>query len=127
VLDTSARASLRSALWTLRSALGDAAEHLGAAPDRLGLVGDIRTDLAEFGWPARMTSRRPSISAGRRCFVGSTATGSSKPASSTSAASTACSTSSRFEPKLRGTGVARSGGRGAGPRSIRCRRRAAAT
>jgi DNA-binding SARP family transcriptional activator/tetratricopeptide (TPR) repeat protein len=53
VLDASARASLRSALWTLRSALGDAAEHLGTARDRLGLIGDIRTDLAEFDRLAR--------------------------------------------------------------------------
>src|SRR4051794_6172667 len=40
VLDQSARASLRSAVWALRRSLGDAGgEHLVATRDRVGLVG----------------------------------------------------------------------------------------
>ena len=47
VLDSSARASLRSALWALRSALGPAASQLEATRERVGLVA-VRTDLGEF-------------------------------------------------------------------------------
>jgi DNA-binding SARP family transcriptional activator/tetratricopeptide (TPR) repeat protein len=47
VLDSSARASLRSALWALRRALGPAADgHLLAERDRVGLR--CQTDLAAF-------------------------------------------------------------------------------
>src|SRR3954462_5118280 len=47
VLDTSARASLRSAAWALRKALGSADEGaLLATRDRVGLR--CRTDLQEF-------------------------------------------------------------------------------
>jgi DNA-binding SARP family transcriptional activator len=48
VLDASARASLRSALWTLRSALGPAASQLEATRERIGLAAEVRTDLEEF-------------------------------------------------------------------------------
>ncbi len=47
VLDSSARGSLRSAIWTLRRTLGpEAEEALVADRDRVALV--ARTDLAEF-------------------------------------------------------------------------------
>jgi tetratricopeptide (TPR) repeat protein len=48
VLDSSARASLRSALWALRSALGPAAFQLEATRERVGLAAEVRTDLGEF-------------------------------------------------------------------------------
>src|SRR5919201_6101511 len=48
VLDSSARASLRSALWSLRSALGPAASQLEATRDRVGLSAEVQTDLGEF-------------------------------------------------------------------------------
>jgi DNA-binding SARP family transcriptional activator/tetratricopeptide (TPR) repeat protein len=48
VLDSSARGSLRSALWALRSALGQAASQLEATRDRVGLAVEVRTDLEEF-------------------------------------------------------------------------------
>ncbi|MGZ6638127.1 MAG: ATP-binding protein [Solirubrobacteraceae bacterium] len=48
VLDSSARASLRSALWALRSALGPAASQLEATRERVGLAAAVRTDLGEF-------------------------------------------------------------------------------
>src|ERR671931_763660 len=48
VLDSSARASLRSALWALRSALGPAAPQLEATRERVGLTAAVQTDLGEF-------------------------------------------------------------------------------
>ncbi|MHB8692926.1 MAG: AfsR/SARP family transcriptional regulator, partial [Solirubrobacteraceae bacterium] len=45
VLDQSARASLRSALWALRRALGDAVTVDG---DRVGLAGQVWVDVAEI-------------------------------------------------------------------------------
>src|ERR671937_1252716 len=48
VLDSSARASLRSALWALRSALGPAASHLVASREQVGLAAEVRTDADEF-------------------------------------------------------------------------------
>src|SRR3954447_9717221 len=49
VLDSSARASLRSAMWSLRRALGDGGErHLVATRDRVGLE-DVAVDMREFG------------------------------------------------------------------------------
>ena len=48
VLDSSSRASLRSALWALRSALGPAACHLRITREDVGLAEEVRTDLAEF-------------------------------------------------------------------------------
>ena len=48
VLDSSARASLRSALWALRSALGPAASQLEATREQVGLAAEVRTDLEEF-------------------------------------------------------------------------------
>jgi DNA-binding SARP family transcriptional activator len=48
VLDSSARASLRSALWALRSALGPASSQLETTRERVGLAADVRTDLGEF-------------------------------------------------------------------------------
>ena len=48
VLDSSARASLRSALWALRSELGLAAFQLEATRERVGLAAAVRTDLGEF-------------------------------------------------------------------------------
>ncbi len=50
VLDSSARASLRSAIWALRRALGSAAEgHLQADRDCVGLPGGaVRVDAADF-------------------------------------------------------------------------------
>jgi DNA-binding SARP family transcriptional activator len=48
VLDESARASLRSALWSLRRQLGDKANGaLIATRDRVGLADDVWTDVAE--------------------------------------------------------------------------------
>src|SRR3954451_22349003 len=48
VLDSSARASLRSAMWSLRRALGDAADtHLIATRDRVGLH-DVKVDVREI-------------------------------------------------------------------------------
>ena len=47
VLETSARASLRNALWALRLALGPAAEALAATRERVGLEG-AWTDVGEF-------------------------------------------------------------------------------
>jgi DNA-binding SARP family transcriptional activator len=47
VLETSARASLRNALWALRRALGPAAEALAASRERVGLEG-AWTDVGEF-------------------------------------------------------------------------------
>src|SRR3954467_13042016 len=48
VLDTSARASLRSAVWALRRALGPAAApHLLTSRDELGLL-DAWVDALEF-------------------------------------------------------------------------------
>ena len=48
VLDTSARASLRNALWALRRALGPEAPALVATRDRVGLA-DVWVDVAAFG------------------------------------------------------------------------------
>jgi DNA-binding SARP family transcriptional activator len=48
VLDSSARASLRSALWALRSALGPAASRLQATRERVGLAEEVETDVGEF-------------------------------------------------------------------------------
>jgi DNA-binding SARP family transcriptional activator len=48
VLDSSARASLRSALWALRLALGPEAFQLEATRERVGLAAAVRTDLGEF-------------------------------------------------------------------------------
>ena len=48
VLDSSARASLRSALWAVRSALGPAASHLVASREKVGLAAEVRTDADEF-------------------------------------------------------------------------------
>src|SRR6187397_598744 len=45
VLDESARASLRSALWSLRRALGE--EALVATRDRVGLAPDVWVDVLE--------------------------------------------------------------------------------
>src|SRR3954469_25060875 len=48
VLDSSARASLRSAIWSLRRALGEAGEsHLVATRDRVGLE-DVQVDVRDF-------------------------------------------------------------------------------
>src|SRR3954449_3941036 len=48
VLDSSARASLRSAMWSLRRALGEAGErHLVATRDRVGLE-DVEVDARRF-------------------------------------------------------------------------------
>lgn len=51
VLDTSARASLRTAIWSLRQALGpDSGRWLTASRDHVGLApGELWTDVAEFG------------------------------------------------------------------------------
>src|SRR5256885_15446626 len=52
VLDSSARASLRSAVWALRRGLGAAAEgHLLASRDELGLLGadGLWVDAGAFG------------------------------------------------------------------------------
>lgn len=52
VLDSSARASLRSATWSLRNALGDAGDrYLHASRDRLGLLPDagLWVDAVAFG------------------------------------------------------------------------------
>src|SRR5436309_712079 len=46
VLDSSARASLRSAMWALRRALGDSECHLVATRDRVGLE-DVEVDVRE--------------------------------------------------------------------------------
>jgi DNA-binding SARP family transcriptional activator/tetratricopeptide (TPR) repeat protein len=48
VLDSSARASLRSALWALRSALGPAAFQLETTRERVGLAAAVQTDIGEF-------------------------------------------------------------------------------
>lgn len=48
VLDSSARASLRSALWALRAALGPAASHVVASRELVGLAAEVRTDVDEF-------------------------------------------------------------------------------
>src|SRR3954451_7612024 len=48
VLDSSARASLRSAMWSLRRALGEAGErHLVATRERVGLQ-DVEVDVREL-------------------------------------------------------------------------------
>ena len=50
VLDASARASLRSALWALRAAFGPAGGYLRAGRDFAELAGDgLRVDIREFG------------------------------------------------------------------------------
>src|SRR5688500_18562994 len=51
VLESSSRASLRSALWAVRAALGPEGEHaLVADRDRVGLAGEeaVWTDVREF-------------------------------------------------------------------------------
>lgn len=48
VLDSSARASLRSALWAVRSALGPAASQLETTREQVGLAAEVQTDLEEF-------------------------------------------------------------------------------
>lgn len=48
VLDSSARASLRSALWALRTSLGPAASGLIATRQQVGLAPQVTTDLEEF-------------------------------------------------------------------------------
>ena len=49
VLDTSARASLRSAVWTLRRDLGEAGgAHVVATRDHVELDGDVAVDAREF-------------------------------------------------------------------------------
>src|SRR3954451_16614812 len=59
VLDASARASLRSAVWALRRALGPGADaHLIATRERVGLVpAGLFVDALEF--EALMTAGRP--------------------------------------------------------------------
>ncbi|MEV4316216.1 AAA family ATPase [Actinocrispum sp. NPDC049592] len=47
VLDASARASLRSAIWTLRSHLGAAGDHLHTDRDNVSLI-DVEVDLHDF-------------------------------------------------------------------------------
>ena len=51
VLDSSARASLRNALWSIRKALGDDADLLIATRDRVGLEGEpkVWVDALAFG------------------------------------------------------------------------------
>lgn len=48
VLDSSARASLRSALWELREALGEGAEAIEASRERVGLADTAWVDVREF-------------------------------------------------------------------------------
>jgi DNA-binding SARP family transcriptional activator len=48
VLDSSGRASLRSALWALRSALGPAGTQLEATREQVGLATPLQTDHEEF-------------------------------------------------------------------------------
>ncbi len=61
VLDSSARASLRSALWVLRSALGPAASQLEATRERVGLGAGVRTDLGEFRRRVAAGDRRAAV------------------------------------------------------------------
>ena len=81
VLDSSARASLRSALWALRRALGDD-EALIAGRDRIALR--CETDLADFDAHWRRAGwRRPSRCTAGRCSPTSTTTGCWRRATST--------------------------------------------
>lgn len=61
VLDSSARASLRSALWALRSALGPAASQVEATREQVGLAADVRTDLGEFRRQLAAGDRRAAV------------------------------------------------------------------
>src|SRR5438477_6178348 len=64
VLDSSARASLRSAMWSLRRALGEAGErHLAATRDRVGLQ-DVEVDALEFEELVRRRELREAMAMG---------------------------------------------------------------
>src|SRR5213079_1912124 len=61
VLDSSARASLRSAMWSLRRALGDAGErHVSATRERVGLE-DVEVDVREFDELVRRGELREAV------------------------------------------------------------------
>ena len=61
VLDSSARASLRSAIWSLRRALGEAGEtHLLATRDRVGLE-NVQVDAREFDELVRRGELREAV------------------------------------------------------------------
>src|SRR2546421_2522105 len=61
VLDSSARASLRSAMWSLRRALGDAGErHVSATRERVGLD-DVEVDVREFDELVRRGELRDAV------------------------------------------------------------------
>src|SRR5437868_9715240 len=64
VLDSSARASLRSAIWSLRRALGEAGEtHLVATRDRVGLE-DVQVDVLVFREILRCGDLREAVATG---------------------------------------------------------------
>ena len=124
VLDESARASLRSALWALRRQLGEEANGaLVATRDRVGLGDDVWVDVGEAERlrppdGSRRRSRSPRASSCR----GSRTSGRSKPATSTEPARRPSSSSSL---RLRGAGdrVAPQTSHGAPQRSTHSRRR----
>src|SRR5947208_1438666 len=60
-LDSSGRASLRSAMWSLRRALGDAGErHVAATRERVGLE-DVEVDAREFDELVRRGELREAV------------------------------------------------------------------
>src|SRR3954451_2093544 len=60
VLDSSARASLRSAVWALRRSLGG--DELSASRDRIALDGEVWVDVREFGELVRAGSVEEALS-----------------------------------------------------------------
>jgi DNA-binding SARP family transcriptional activator len=90
VLDPSARASLRSAIWVLRSVLGpDFGSYLAAGRDTVTLAGDdLRVDLREVRQLLAAASPRPRspCAAGTSCRNWTT-TGSSRRAPTSTAMS----------------------------------------
>ena len=118
VLDSSARASLRSALWELRRALGgDDCAGRGSRPHRAALRDRPGGSSTRTSPPGGSRPRSP-CTAGR-CSPTSTTTGCSRRATSTPSGSARRSRGSRRPPPPRPTPSA---GRAAGSRSTRSTR-----
>ena len=137
VLDTSARASLRSALWAVREALERVGGGAYLAADRthVGIAGDLPRSvdaeefdrLAALGRP-RPRSRRPSPSPARRCWRTWPTSGRSRRRTPTATGwSTALERLAAARRGARGTFPPRSGGRARPSSTTGCARRPTAT
>jgi hypothetical protein len=125
VLDDSARASLRSALWSLRRRLGeDANGALVATRDHVGLSDEVWVDIVEAERLRADGRLEEAIALGDGELIPASRTsGPTRPATSTANGRRPCSRSSRSAPKARAMQRGRSSSRAGQPRSSRCRRR----